>query len=80
MAALCLFSNSTSYTKCPIYLDAGVGSDEWAAEARAAPSAPQGATQLLDSILHVELHDFCHRFLADGVWQILCLCKQLYEQ
>ena len=53
--------------KCPIHLYAGVGSDEWAAEAGVAPPAPQGTTQLLDSILHVELHDFCHRFLADGV-------------
>lgn len=32
-----------------------------------APPAPLGATQLLDSLLHVDLHDFCHKFLADGV-------------
>ena len=42
-------------------------SGEWDAEAGLAPPAPLGATELLDSILHVNLHDFCHRFLADGV-------------
>ena len=26
-------------------------------------------TPLLDSVLHVELQDFCHKFLADGVSQ-----------
>ena len=55
------------FAKSSSYVCAGVGSDEWAAEAGVAPSAPQGTTQLLDSTLHVELHDFCHRFLADGV-------------
>ncbi|DBA65827.1 TPA: hypothetical protein ACH3X2_002859 [Trebouxia sp. C0005] len=47
------------------------GSGEWAAEGGAAPPAPLAATKLLDSILHVELHDFCRKFLADEAvfWQ-----------
>ena len=40
---------------------------EWEAEGGVAPPAPLGATHLLDSLLHVDLHDFCHKFLADGV-------------
>ncbi len=48
-------------------LYAGTGSGEWAAEGGAAPPAPLAATKLLDSILHVELHDFCRKFLADEV-------------
>lgn len=48
-------------------LYAGTGSGEWAAEGGAAPPAPLAATKLLDSILHVELHDFYRKFLADEV-------------
>ena len=41
--------------------------DRFAAEAKSAPPAPLGTTQLLDSMLNVSLHDFCHKFLADEV-------------
>ena len=43
------------------------GDDQFGAEGGAAPPAPLGTTQLLDSVLHVSLHDFCHKFLADEV-------------
>ncbi|DBA93644.1 TPA: hypothetical protein ACH3X3_013719 [Trebouxia sp. C0006] len=54
-----------------IAVPSGTGSGEWAAEGGAAPPAPLAATKLLDSILHVELHDFCRKFLADEAvfWQ-----------
>lgn len=48
--------------------------DEWAAEGGVAPPIPPGTTPLLDDVLHVEMHAFCHKFLADGVCTLpLCL-------
>ena len=46
---------------------AGGQLDEWAAEGGVAPPIPPGTTPLLDDVLHVEMHAFCHKFLADGV-------------
>ena len=60
------------------------GDDQFGAEGGAAPPAPLGTTQLLDSVLHVSLHDFCHKFLADEVGShllphavVMCLCSDL---
>ena len=52
---------------------AGGDDDEWAAEGGVAPPIPPGTTQLLDDVLHVDMHAFCHKFLADGVCTLL-LC------
>ena len=46
---------------------AGGQHDEWAAEGGVAPPIPPGTTLLLDDVLHVDMHAFCHKFLADGV-------------
>ncbi|KAL3156848.1 hypothetical protein ABBQ38_001117 [Trebouxia sp. C0009 RCD-2024] len=44
----------------------GGQSDEWVAEAGLAPPVGPGTTDLLDHVLPVDLHAFCHKFLADG--------------
>lgn len=46
---------------------AGGQTDEWVAEAGLAPPVGPGTTELLDHVLPVDLHAFCHKFLADGV-------------
>ncbi|KAL3132626.1 hypothetical protein ABBQ32_009153 [Trebouxia sp. C0010 RCD-2024] len=44
----------------------GGQTDEWVAEAGLAPPVGPGTTELLDHVLPVDLHAFCHKFLADG--------------
>ena len=50
------------------------------AEAGLAPPGGPGTTELLDHVLPVDLHAFCHMFLADGVCLLPpCFCHLMHD-